>query len=71
MTLLTTSSCGGLDCVPRTVAPTGDLRTDVLGAWDQFGVDSRVIRSFHADGGVTTYEPPNLLAPGGTASTGA
>jgi hypothetical protein len=57
------------DCQPRSVTPSGDLRTDVLGAWDGFGIDSRVVAVFRADGGFAHVEEPNSYAPNGGTST--
>lgn len=61
-------SCGKLDCEPRTVAVSGDLSQDLLGSWDGFGVDSRVVFTFLADGGLTIVEEPNMYAPSGNRS---
>lgn len=57
------------DCQPRTVTPSGDLGTDLLGAWDGFGIDSRVVAVFRADGGLAYVEEPNRYAPNGGTST--
>ncbi len=59
-------SCGGrLDCKPREVTPTGNLGQDIIGSWDSFGKDSRVVFTFNGDGGVTMVEEPNQFATGG------
>ena len=71
LSVLLAVGCSGaykpLDCTPRTVTPVGDLTQDVLGAWDAFGTDSRVVAVFHDDGGVTTVEEPNFYSPAGGA----
>lgn len=66
------TSCGAaLDCTPRTVVPTGHLERDLLGSWDSFGKDSRVVYTFHPDGGITLVEEPNEYAPRGNIGTSA
>ncbi len=52
------------DCDARTFIPTGSLEKDVIGIWDSFGIDSRVVFNFHPDGG-TDVEGPNQYAPHG------
>ena len=50
------TSCGQkttLDCQPRTVNVTGTLETDILGSWNEMGVDTSVVATFHAGGRVT------------------
>lgn len=61
-------SCGKLDCEPRTAAVTGDLSQDILGSWDGFGVDSRVVYTFLPDGGLSVVEEPNMYAATGNRS---
>jgi hypothetical protein len=66
---LAVSSCGSLDCKPRTVTLTGNLSQDLLGSWDSWGVDSRVVATFRADGGLGMVEEPNQYAPTGNIGT--
>jgi hypothetical protein len=60
-----------LGCRPRTVVVTGSLAQDVLGTWDRFGIDSRVVGTFYPDGGFLYTEEPNLYAPHGGSSLSA
>jgi hypothetical protein len=69
ISVLAISCEGRFDCKPRTVAPTGSLEKDIIGSWDSFGIDSRVVFTFHGDGGITIVEEPNPYAPNGTVSS--
>ncbi|MBX7098795.1 MAG: hypothetical protein K1X89_13895 [Myxococcaceae bacterium] len=66
------AACGAsTDCVARSATVTGVLSKDILGTWDGFGVDSRVLFDFHGDGGVTLVEVPNQYQRDGSAVTRA
>ncbi len=56
----------------RTVSKlaTGDLAEDVVGTWEGFGIDSRLLYLFEADGGFRFIEPPNRYAPQGLEEEG-
>ncbi len=69
VSMFSLSCSSAFDCQPRVAAPTGDLAKDILGSWDGFGIDSRVVATFHSDGGVTHSEQPNSYAPQGGRST--
>lgn len=55
-----------LDCDARTLTPTGSLEADVVGSWDSFGIDSRVVFTFYPDGGITAVDEPNPYDPHGS-----
>ena len=59
------TSCGPktLDCQPRTVNVTGPLETDILGSWDGFGLDSRVVATFHDDERLTFVAEESWAGP--------
>lgn len=70
MAVVALGACGpSTDCVARSAPVSGELSKDILGTWDGFGVDSRVLFDFHADGGVTLVEVPNQYQRNGSAVT--
>jgi hypothetical protein len=64
------TSCGQktLDCQPRTVNVTGALETDILGSWDEMGVDRNVVATFHAGGRVAFVVGFSVFGSGATGS---
>ena len=52
-------------CEETPVEPTGDLAVDILGSWDGFGTDSRIVYVFEDGGAFRWIEPPNSYAPDG------
>jgi hypothetical protein len=57
-------------CSPASAELTGDLSTDVVGSWEGFGIDSRLVYLFRDDGSWSLFEPPNVYAAGGLRSDG-
>lgn len=52
-------------CSPISVPLTGALATDILGAWDGYGIDSRIILHLMPNAVARMVEPPNQYAPNG------
>ncbi len=51
--------------------PEGDLAADVVGTWEGYGIDSRLVYLFEEGGGFRFIEPPNRHAPGGLEDEGS
>lgn len=56
---------GETTCETLSTTPTGDLALDIVGDWDGFGVDSRLVYVFGEDGSFRWIEPANRYAPEG------
>jgi len=57
----------------RTVdkAVEGDLASDVVGTWEGYGIDSRLVYLFEEGGEFRFVEPPNRYAPSGLEDEGS
>ena len=74
--LALSAGCTGAGFTPaacHTVSriPDGDLASDVIGTWEGFGIDSRLVYVFEEGGGFRFVEPPNSYAPGGLEDEGS
>ncbi|MDP7114780.1 MAG: hypothetical protein QGH45_22595 [Myxococcota bacterium] len=74
--LALTMGCTGAGFTPsacRTVSrtPDGDLASDVIGTWEGFGIDSRLVYVFEEGGDFRFVEPPNRYAPSGLEDEGS
>jgi hypothetical protein len=70
------AGCTGAGFVPaacRSVerTPDGELASDVIGTWEGFGIDSRLVYVFEEGGDFRFIEPPNTYAPGGLEDEGS
>jgi hypothetical protein len=62
---LALAGCQTTTCEELSTAPTGDLAVDLIGTWDGFGTDSRLVYVFEEGGAFRWVEPPNMYAPDG------
>src|SRR5687767_14651381 len=62
------AGCGGMHCEPVEQARTGDLRVDVIGVWDDWGIDSHVVLEISGNGKARYVEEPNMYSPSGGSS---
>ena len=67
---LTACSALDTDCEELSTPLTGDLETDLVGTWDGYGTDSRILYVFEEGGDWRRVEPPNAYAPSGLEASG-
>lgn len=67
------TACSNLDtdCEAISVGLTGDIGSDLLGTWDGFGIDSRILYVFDDNNDWRWVEPPNSYAPDGLEASGS
>lgn len=58
-------------CRTVTKAVEGDLAADVVGTWEGYGIDSRLVYVFEDGGDFRFLEPPNRYAPSGLEDEGS